>query len=376
MKPHFNSSSSALCSPRAAALGVAVATVLCLACGGTDEAADRASQQDLAQADPSSVNALVADFRTLFNAGNTSEADAFVRRAKAEASRQTNEAQRARALEVSSETQLWLASQATDPAAATHYRMDANGDASLFLGQVRAGIQGARLLDGPVGVNPFTNDAVGKVQLGATLARSTVPSEAAAGKALVQEGLSLIDLAVDKYPEGGLLLRAVIRASSAKPGADAMAPALSDLRSLFESCLKKPLASHGTLTITEGELRQLEQIASRSFNGAPDGFGHAADRSRTVCASTPIAPHAAENQLVLVGDMLVKAGRLEEAHGMYTLATKAVSLGSWPFKSLAKKRGDIIGGIVSGRVANPGFEVLAKTAALGEGACNACHQTK
>jgi hypothetical protein len=374
MKASTKSSLSALRSPRAA-LGMAISTILCLACGGVDETADEASQQDVTQG-PDSVGSLVADFRTFFNAGDVSKADAFVARAKAVASKQTDDTLRARALEVSSETQLWLASQATDPAKAKQYRVVANGDASLFIGQVRDGKVGARLLDGPVGANPFTNDAVGKVQLGATLARSTVPKEAAEGKALLQEGLSLIDLAVDRYPEGGLLLRGVIRSASAKPGADAMAPALNDLRSLFESCLKKPLASQDKLAMTQDELRQLEQIASRSFDNAPDGLGHAADRSRTVCASTPIAPHATENQLVLVGDMLVKAGRLEEANGMYTLATKAVSFGSWPFKSLAKKRSDLIGGIVSGRVANPGFDVLAKTAALGEGACNACHQTK
>jgi hypothetical protein len=65
---------------------------------------------------------------------------------------------------------------------------------------------------------------------------------------------------------------------------------------------------------------------------APEG------KIKRVCWNTPAVPHNYEGFLLNFGDMLVKAGEIEEARKIYSAARLSPSYKEWPYKDILEDR--------------------------------------
>jgi hypothetical protein len=63
-----------------------------------------------------------------------------------------------------------------------------------------------------------------------------------------------------------------------------------------------------------------------------------AQRAAPVCANTEKAPHNFEGFILTLGDMLMKAGKAEEAVGVYERAKLAPTYTAWPYREVLEKR--------------------------------------
>lgn len=134
--------------------------------------------------------------------------------------------------------------------------------------------------------------------------------------ALREEGDRLLREAVRRHPQFNHFTAAFVRASL--PASDPK----------FNEAL-------------EGMWRNIE-ACSGSAPGAVEGGNvnvyELAQRAHAVCANTEEAPHNFEGFILTLGDMLMKAGKEEQAIGVYERAKLAPTYTAWPYRELLEKR--------------------------------------
>ena len=134
--------------------------------------------------------------------------------------------------------------------------------------------------------------------------------------ALRGEGDRMLDEAVRRHPQFNLFTAAFVRASL--PASDPkFHAALEQMWRNIETC------SGATPGATEGGEVNIYDLAQRA---AP------------VCANTEKAPHNFEGFILTLGDMLMKAGKEEQAIGVYERAKLAPTYTAWPYRELLEKR--------------------------------------
>lgn len=136
--------------------------------------------------------------------------------------------------------------------------------------------------------------------------------------ALVQRGLAVIDAAVAAWPEFNLFCRALVydNLPADDPDFQKAVEAFSDN---VDVCMGEPL--------------------DRARPDITPYLNQATDRGRKrACWNDWIAPHNAEGFYMHMGDVLVKAGRIEAARIAYRNVTLIREYPSWPFKAALAER--------------------------------------
>ena len=130
------------------------------------------------------------------------------------------------------------------------------------------------------------------------------------------EGDRMLDEAVRRHPQFNNFTAAFVRASL--PASDPkFHTALEQMWRNIEAC------SGSAPGATEGGDVNIYELAQRAD---------------PVCANTEKAPHNFEGFILTLGDMLMKAGKEEQAIGVYDRAKLAPTYTRWPFRELLEKR--------------------------------------
>ena len=135
-------------------------------------------------------------------------------------------------------------------------------------------------------------------------------------EALREEGDRLLREAVRRHPRFNHFTAAFVRASL--PASDPkFHEALEQMGRNIEACSgSAPAAAEG------GNVNVYEL----------------AQRADPVCANTEKAPHNFEGFILTLGDMLMKAGKEDQAIGVYQRANLAPTYHAWPYRELLEKR--------------------------------------
>jgi hypothetical protein len=134
--------------------------------------------------------------------------------------------------------------------------------------------------------------------------------------ALRGEGDRMLDEAVRRHPRFNLFTAGFVRASL--PASDPkFHTALEQMWRNIESC---------------------SGVTPGAAEGGEVNIYELAQRADPVCANTEKAPHNFEGFILVLGDMLMKAGKEEQAVDVYARAKLAPTYTVWPYREVLEKR--------------------------------------